>query len=266
MVHRKEAQVPIGNAPPLRRRDNGWECSEGSVNPVLLSLFFRKRVLIVAAMVSSISTPAERVYSRRERTVDLAIHVAGVIFALNAALWLLWHITGLSVVISVSVYCAGLLAMIIASATYNLWPAHRPAKQWLRRLDHSAIFIMIAATYTPFAANRLSHPADAIILAAIWSCATFGIVLKIAFPRRFELAGIALYIAMGWMAVTVLKPLASTVAAVDFWLLIAGGVVYSAGIAFYMIERIPFHKAIWHGFVLVAAMLHFTAIALEFAA
>jgi hemolysin III len=206
-----------------------------------------------------------RTYSGRERAMDLAIHVAGIIFAVNAALWLLWHVTGLSVVVSVSVYCAGLLAMITASAAYNLWPAHRPSKQWLRRIDHSAIFIMIAATYTPFAANRLMHPAGDIILAAIWLCATAGIVIKVLFPRRFELAGIALYIAMGWMAVTVLKPLAVSMAAIDFWLLIAGGVVYSAGIAFYIIDKIPFHKAIWHGFVLVAAVLHFTAIALEFA-
>jgi len=206
-----------------------------------------------------------RQYSGRERAMDLAVHVLGIVFAVNAALWLLWHVTGLSVVVSVSVYCGGLLAMIAASAIYNLWPPHRPAKQWLRRLDHSAIFIMIAATYTPFAANRLAYPAGDIILAAIWLCATFGIVLKVLFPRRFEVATIALYIAMGWMVVTVIKPLASSVAAVDFWLLIAGGLVYSAGIAFYLIERIPFHKAIWHGFVLVAAILHFTAIALEFA-
>ncbi|MFL5239975.1 MAG: hemolysin III family protein [Rhizomicrobium sp.] len=207
-----------------------------------------------------------RVYARSERAVDLVIHVAGVLFAVNAALWLLWHVTSLSVVASVSVYCAGLLAMILASATYNLWPAERPAKQWLRRLDHSAIFIMIAATYTPFAANRLGSPAGDIILAAIWVCASIGIALKLLFPHRFETASMALYIAMGWMVVTVIRPLAVSVGAVDFWLLIAGGLVYSAGIAFYLTERIPFHKAIWHGFVLAAAMLHFTAIALEFAA
>jgi hemolysin III len=205
-----------------------------------------------------------RAYSRSEHTVDLAVHLLGIVFAINAALWLLWHVTGLPVVVSVSIYCAGLLAMIGASAVYNLWPAHRPAKQWLRRIDHSAIFIMIAATYTPFAANRLAYPASDIVLAAIWLCATFGIAVKVLFPRRFELASIALYIAMGWMIVTVIKPLAATVAALDFWLLIAGGLVYSAGIAFYLSERIPFHKAIWHGFVLVAAVLHFTAIALEF--
>jgi len=207
-----------------------------------------------------------RSYSRRENLLDLIIHVVGVLFAVNASLWLLWHVTGLSVVVSVSVYCAGLLAMIIASATYNLWPAQRPSKQWLRRLDHSAIFIMIAATYTPFAANRLTAPAGDIILAAIWICATVGIALKLLFPRRFELAGLGLCIAMGWMIVTVIKPLHSSVGTVDFWLLMAGGLVYSAGIAFYVVERIPFHKAIWHAFVLVAAVLHFTAIAMEFSA
>jgi hemolysin III len=178
----------------------------------------------------------------------------------------LWRVTGLPAAVSVSVYCAGLLAMILMSAAYNLWPERGPAKPWLRRLDHSAIFIMIAATYTPFAANRLAPPAGDIILAAVWLCASIGIALKLLFPRRFEHASIALYIAMGWMIVTVIKPLHASVAAVDFWLLMAGGLVYSAGIAFYLIERIPFHKAIWHGFVLVAAVLHFTAIALEFAA
>jgi hemolysin III len=211
-------------------------------------------------------TPAavQRLYTRNEHLVDLVIHVAGILFAVNASLWLLWHVTGLPVAVSVSVYCAGLLAMITASAVYNLWPAHRPSKQVLRRLDHSAIFIMIAATYTPFAANRLGSPAGDIILAAIWLCATVGIALKLLFPRRFELASIGLCIAMGWMVVTVIKPLSLSVAAVDFWLLMAGGAVYSIGIAFYLIERIPYHKAIWHGFVLVAAILHFTAIALEF--
>ena len=228
------------------------------------TLFFCKPTAIVTRW-KQLGMPEAREYSPREHAVDLAIHVLGIVFAINAALWLLWHVTGFSVLVSVSVYCAGLLAMIIASATYNLWPSHQPAKQWLRRLDHSAIFIMIAATYTPFAANRLAHPAGNIVLAAIWLCATFGIVIKVLFPRRFELASIALYIAMGWMIVTVIRPLAASLAALDFWLLVAGGIVYSAGIAFYAIERIPFHKAIWHGFVLAAAMLHFMAIALEFA-
>jgi hemolysin III len=153
--------------------------------------------------------------------------------------------------------------MITASAAYNLAPEGR-AREILRRFDHSAIFIMIAATYTPFAANRLGEPTGDIILAAIWLCTTVGVILKMLFPRRFELASVAFYIGMGWMIIAVIKPLAAHVAAADFWLLMGGGVVYCSGVAFYLTERIPFHKAIWHGFVLVAAILQFASIAGEF--
>jgi hemolysin III len=215
--------------------------------------------------MTTIAERTQRIYSEVEHRADAVIHVLGVIFAINASLWLLWHATGLSVLVSVSVYCLGLLLMISFSAAYNLVPHHRPSKQVLRRLDHAAIFIMIAATYTPFAVNRLGHPQGDIVLAAIWLTATAGVALKVLFPRRFEVASLGLYLGMGWMVVTVIKPLAASLAAADFWLLIAGGLVYSAGVVFYVIDRIPYHKAIWHGAVLAAAVLHFTAISLEFA-
>ena len=205
-----------------------------------------------------------RFYTPVEHRADAVVHVLGVLFAINASLWLLANVGGLDVMVSVSVYCVGLLAMTGFSAAYNLVAHHRPSKQVLRRLDHAAIFIMIAATYTPFAVNRLSQPAGDLILAAIWLTATFGVTMKLLFPRRFEMFSIALYLAMGWMVVTVIEPLAASMAAIDFWLLIAGGLVYSAGVIFYVLDRIPFHKAIWHGFVLVAAVLQFSAIAAEF--
>lgn len=212
----------------------------------------------------SLATKAERIYSEIEHRADMAVHVLGALFAVNATAWLLAHVSGPSgLVISVTVYCVGLLAMIFASAAYNLWP-HGPAKPILRRIDHSAIFIMIAATYTPFVANRLGGTAGHAILMAIWLCAMAGIILKVAFPDRFERASIALYLVMGWMIVTVIHPLAASMAAVDFWLLMAGGLVYSAGVIFYVIEHIPFHKAIWHAFVLVATVLQFSAVAMEF--
>ena len=207
---------------------------------------------------------AERIYSKLEHRADTVVHVLGVLFAINASLWLLWRVTGLPAQISVFIYCAGLLAMICASAAYNL-VSHGTSKAILRRLDHSAIFIMIAATYTPFAVNRLGQPFGGIILTAIWCAATLGVVMKVLFPRRFEVLSIALYLAMGWAIVTVIKPLHAAVDPMDFWLIVAGGVVYSTGVLFYVIDRIPYHKAIWHGFVLVAAMLHFSAIAFEFA-
>jgi hemolysin III len=213
-----------------------------------------------------IAKEAGRLYSEIEHRTDAVVHVLGIIFAINASLWLLWHVTGLSILVSVSVYCAGLLAMICFSAAYNLTPHHRPSKHVLRRLDHAAIFIMIAGTYTPFAVNRLDASSGTVILALVWAAAMFGVVMKLLFPRRFEIASLALYLGMGWMIVTVIVPLAHTMAALDFWLLAAGGLVYSAGVAFYVIERIPYHKAIWHAAVLAAAVLQFTAIALEFVA
>src|ERR1700722_5449194 len=116
----------------------------------------------------TIAERAERIYSQLEHRADVAIHVLGVLFAINASLWLLWHVTGLSVVVSVTVYCAGLLAMISFSAAYNLTPHHRPSKHGLRRLDHAALFLMIAATYPPFAVNRLGQPTGDVILILIW--------------------------------------------------------------------------------------------------
>jgi hemolysin III len=211
-----------------------------------------------------IAKQAGRLYSEIEHRSDAVVHVLGLVFAINASLWLLWHVTGLPVLVSVSVYCAGLLAMISFSAAYNLTPHHRPSKQVLRRLDHAAIFIMIAATYTPFAVNRLGYPEGDVILAAIWALATAGVVLKVLFPQRFEKPSLLLYLAMGWLVVTVIKPLSVSVATADFWLLITGGLVYSAGVIFYVWDRIPHHKTIWHAAVLVAAVMHFSAISLEF--
>jgi hemolysin III len=92
------------------------------------------------------------------------------------------------------------------------------------------------------------------------------VALKLLFPRRFEAASIALYLGLGWLILTVVKPLSAVVATADFWLLMAGGVVYSVGVIFFILEKLPYHKAVWHGFVLLAVALHFVAIANEFAA
>jgi hemolysin III len=154
--------------------------------------------------------------------------------------------------------------MLLASSAYQ-FSRQGPAKEFLRRIDHAAIFPMIAATHTPFAANRLGHGTGVALLAAIWLCATAGVVLKLMFPRRFERLSVVFYLAMGWMIVGVAKPLLAALARVDLWLLVAGGLVYSAGVGLFLAERLPFHKPVWHAFVLVAIALQFAAIAGEFA-
>ncbi len=205
-----------------------------------------------------------RTYSALEHRADAVMHILGVLFAINASVWLLANVTGVSVVLSVTVYCFGLLAMTICSAAYNMMPHHRRSKRVLRRLDHAAIFVMIAATYTPFAVNRLGPLAGDTILSAIWLMAMAGVGMKLLEPRRLERISVGLYLAMGWMILTVLRPLSDHLARLDFWLLIGGGMVYSLGVVFYLAERLPYHKAIWHGFVLAAAALQFSAIAAEF--
>jgi hemolysin III len=124
---------------------------------------------------------------------------------------------------------------------------------------------MITATYTPFATNRLAFGAGTALLVAIWSCATVGVILKLTFPGRFERLSVIFYLAMGRMILAVAKPLSAALASVDLWLLVAGGLVYSAGVAFFLAERLPYHKAVWHSLVLVAVALQFGAIAGEFA-
>lgn len=223
-----------------------------------------KQLLAYSGAVLKSAEQVVRLYTRHEHAADAVIHILGILFAINASLWLLWHVTGLSALVSVSIYCVGLLAMIGFSAAYNLTPQHKTSKTILRRLDHAAIFIMIAATYTPFAANRLAEPYGAIILAIVWIAATAGVVMKIVFPGRFEMQSVPLYLAMGWVIVAVIRPLAHSLATVDFWLLIGGGIVYTTGVVFFLIERIPYHKAIWHGFVLAAAALQFSSIWGEF--
>jgi hemolysin III len=208
--------------------------------------------------------PKRALPTRYEHLADAVVHVVGIVLAINASLWLLANVTGLSVLVSVSVYCLGLLAMVGFSAAYNMMPHHRPSKAVLRRLDHAAIFIMIAATYTPFAVNRLGAPYGTLILAVIWASATLGVVMKLIFPRRFETVSIALYLVMGWLVVTVIKPLSISVSSADLWLLGAGGLVYSVGVIFYAIDRIPFNRAIWHTCVFTAAALQFASIWREF--
>jgi len=202
-------------------------------------------------------------YSSAERWADGAIHAAGSLLALSGALWLLMSVPDPASLPGVFVYCVGLVATITLSASYNLAPSG-PAKEVLRRADHAMIYVLIAATYTPFAASRLTAPLGTLVLLGIWLCAMAGVTLKLAAPRRFETVGVALCLAMGWMVIALIKPLSEAINATSLVLFLAGAGVYSAGLVFHFWKRLPFHNAIWHGFVLVAAGLHFGAIAVEF--
>jgi hemolysin III len=202
-------------------------------------------------------------YTVTERRVDAVIHVAGISAAFIATLWLLWRATGLNTGLSLAIYGLCLIAMLTASALYNMTQAGR-LKELMRRADHAAIYLMIAGTYTPFAAERLSGAAGIAIGVSVWLAAILGIVLSLFYARRFEAFKVTLYLVMGWMILAAIVPLYHAVTPVVLWLLLAGGIIYSLGSAIYLLRRLPFHNALWHVMVLVAAGLHFTAMVIEF--
>ncbi|MCA1939431.1 MAG: hemolysin III family protein [Caenispirillum bisanense] len=205
-------------------------------------------------------------YTRAERIADAVVHLVGVPLGVLAAVRLLW-VAGQNadapVIASLAVYAAGLIGMLTASALYNLAPVGR-AKAIFRRIDHAMIFVMIAGTYTPFVVNALGGGLGTMLAVIVWSGAVTGVVLKIGFPRMSERLSLALYLGLGWVMVVAIEPLARSVAPTTFWLLVAGGLVYTVGTVLHVWERLPFNNAGWHIAVLGGAACHFAAVILEF--
>jgi len=201
-------------------------------------------------------------YDRAELIADGVVHVLGIAAGSIAAIALIVVAAVYArraEVISVSVYVAGLLAMLGLSATYNLWPVS-PLKWVLRRFDHSAIYILIAATYTPFLAQMNDRFMATVLLTGVWSVAAIGIALKIFMPGRFDRLSIGLYLALGWSGVIAYDKLVASLPGSTLWFIAAGGLIYSLGVIFHAWERLRFQNAIWHSFVLLAAALHYTAV------
>jgi len=201
-------------------------------------------------------------YDRAELIADGVVHIVGVCFGLVAATALIVlasvYASPLDIVVS-AIYVAGLLAMLGFSATYNMWPVSR-AKWVLRRLDHSAIYVLIAATYTPFIMQVRESALAVVLLIGVWCAAIAGIVLKLKYPGRFDRLAVGLYLAMGWSGMMLYDAVVKAVPPLSLWLVVAGGVLYTLGVIFHAWQRLRFQNAIWHGFVLLGAACHYTAI------
>lgn len=200
--------------------------------------------------------------SSSERRADKWVHIVGISAAAVGALYLL----ALAVqggqrgrIAAVATYGVGLIATFACSIAYNL--TRTPTRQRvLRRLDHAAIYLMIASSYTPFTTQCLQGRWAVGATSTVWGIAITGIVAKLAFPtlpRKWSVAG---YLALGWMALVILVPLIESVPRAALWLIAASGLVYSLGVPVYVSKRLPFRRAIWHGFVVVAATLHWVAV------
>jgi len=201
-------------------------------------------------------------YDRAELIADGVVHGIGVFCGLVAATVLIVltaiYASALDIVV-VSVYVAGLLAMLVLSATYNLWPVSR-AKWVLRRFDHSAIYLLIAATYTPFITELKDSVFAMALLAGVWCVAIVGIVLKLVLPGRFDRISVGLYLAMGWSGMMLYDRVVNALPTLALWFVVAGGALYSFGVIFHAWRRLRFQNAIWHCFVLLGAACHYTAV------
>jgi hemolysin III len=180
----------------------------------------------------------------------LAIAALGILTAFASRFGDAWH------VVSVSVYGATLILLYTASTLYHGIPLPK-AKAVFRVLDHVAIFLLIAGTYTPFTLVNLRGPWGWTLFGLIWALAAFGIVFELTPLRRFRRTSLILYLSMGWVVVVAIRPLWSAMAPGGLVLLAAGGLCYTLGVIFYVWHRLPYHHAIWHLFVLGGSVCHF---------
>ncbi|MBU6462574.1 MAG: hemolysin III family protein [Bradyrhizobium sp.] len=201
-------------------------------------------------------------YDRAEVIADILIHAVGVTSGLIAATALVAmatvYVHGAGAV-SVGVYSICLETMLVLSATYNLWPIS-PAKWLLRRFDHSAIYALIAATYTPLITELGAGTFEMVLLVGLWSIAAVGVSLKLALPGRFDRLSIAIYLVMGWSGLLLYHTLLAGAPVLTVRLVLTGGLLYTAGVPFHIWQRLRFQNAIWHCFVLLAAACHCAAI------
>lgn len=201
-------------------------------------------------------------YDRAELVADGVVHAVGIALALVggivlvflAALW-----SGPLQILAVAIYAAGLVALWSSSAAYNLWPISR-TKWLLRRVDHAFIFVLIAATYTPFISRFPFGLPSAALLVGVWTVALVGVVLKVLLPGRYDRLSIALCLLLGGSGMLVYETVASALPASTIFLMVSGGLVYAVGVIFHLWESLRFQNAVWHSFVLVASALFYSAV------
>ncbi|QEX22964.1 DNA-binding protein [Hypericibacter adhaerens] len=204
----------------------------------------------------------ERPYDDTEIAADRVIHTIGVTFGVVGGVLLLTfaaRIAGPAGLIATILYVIGLLAMLICSATYNL-ALMSPRREFLRRLDHAAIFVMIAGTYSPFTLGRLDGAWSIWLAAIVWGGAILGAIAKLTMPHRIERYAVLLYLALGWTVLAALRPLLGALHPAVLILLLIGGLLYSLGVTFHLWRSLRFQNAIWHALVLGAAVCHYAAV------
>ncbi len=209
------------------------------------------------------SLPPQR-YSRAEEIANSATHGVGVLLSILGLVVLvylaatrgnIWHI------VSSSIFGATMILLYLSSTLYHSIPTPR-AKKILRLLDHISIYLLIAGTYTPFLLVNLRGPWGWFLFGLVWGIALMGILLKVSPLAHKRGLSLTLYLVLGWIILIAIKPLLSYLDPAGILLLVAGGIAYTSGIAFYGWKRLPYNHAIWHLFVIAGSCFHFFAVLL----
>ena len=200
-------------------------------------------------------TAGEELAHSLTHAIGILLSIAGMAILVVAAA----TAGGVREVASCTIYGVTLILLYTTSTLYH--SARDPrSKRVLRTLDHLAIFLLIAGTYTPFVLIALHGVWSWSLFATIWLLALLGVTVELTPLRRFRLAMVALYIAMGWVGLIAIKPLVAALPAPGLWLLFGGGVSYTFGVLFYLWRTLRYHHAIWHLFVLGGSVLQFLAV------
>jgi hemolysin III len=203
-------------------------------------------------------------YSIKEEIAHSVTHGIGVLMSVIGLTTLIvyssmygdaWHIVGSSI------YGVTLIALYTSSTLYHMVTAP-DVKRVLQRLDHAAIFLLIAGTYTPFTLGNLRGGWGWTLFGMVWSIAIAGMIMELIVKKRYKRISIALYLGLGWLVMFATEPMIANVAPSGLMLLLVGGLFYSLGVIFYVWKTLVFHHAIWHLFVLAGSTFHFFAVLL----
>ncbi len=201
-------------------------------------------------------------YSVGEEIANSVTHGIGVLLAILGLVMLVvfaslhgnaWHI------VSCSIFGGTLLLLYLSSTLYHSIPSPK-IKRLLRVFDHSAIYLLIAGTYTPFTLVNLRGPWGWSLFGIVWGIALLGIILKLTPYAQLRGVSTTLYLIMGWTVIIAIKPMLAVLAPTGFTLLLLGGLAYTFGVIFYAWKRLPYGHAIWHLFVLAGSCCHFFAV------
>ncbi|MDO6565574.1 hemolysin III family protein [Alteromonas sp. 1_MG-2023] len=200
-----------------------------------------------------------KAYSVLEEWLNSISHGVGCIAAIVGMVFLLYRADDLLTITASAVYGASLILMFLSSTLYHA-TSHQRAKGWLKLFDHSAIYLLIAGTYTPLLLVSIGGVLGITMTAVVWTLALAGVAFKLIAQHRFPKVSVMTYLLMGWIAIGLIYPLYVALPGAGLWLLVAGGLCFTFGVCFYVAKKVKYTHAIWHVFVLGGCSCHYFSI------